>query len=146
MQTSLSHFTHFRGDRGRHGTDWLEKHPGAKFRDIGGIADFNNDSRLDIMWRRLGTMGDVYLWLIDGSQPSPKTAGKFVGGIHQDWDVAGACEFDYAGSQHKADLLWWNNVNGDLYLWLIDGSLASPRTASKYTGRTSPQQWIMEAP
>ena len=42
-------------------------------------------------------------------------------------------EGDFNGDG-KTDILWRDQQNGDVWIWLMDGALASPRTAIKSCG------------
>ena len=78
-----------------------------------GTADFNGDTRADILWR--GTDGTMSQWQMDGGT---YTGGGSFAVVDAAWQVAATGDLNGDGS---ADILW-RNVDGTLAAWLMDGT------------------------
>jgi hypothetical protein len=88
-------------------TDW----------SIVGTGDFNGDGMADILWRNT-TTGDLAIWEMNGTTIlNPSAAG--VGNVATNWSVVGVGDFNGDG---KADILWKNNNNGNLAIYLMNGT------------------------
>jgi hypothetical protein len=76
-------------------------------------ADFDGDSRADLLWRN--GAGDLRLWLMDGAVVSWHGPAGTTG---PGQDLVAAADRDGDGG---ADILW-RNVVGGLSIWFMDGS------------------------
>jgi len=104
--------------------------PGTKTLDwcIKGIAQFDNNERLDILWQN-GDTGEVEIWLMDGtsldSSASPATVSD------SNWYIKGVVDFD---NDSQVDILWRHSETGMVYIWLMNGTArknsGSPATVS----------------
>lgn len=88
--------------------------------EIGGVGDFNNDSRPDVLWRNFGT-GENVVWImqdqdsVDHSESIESVAGK-------SWHVGGVADFDDNG---RVDIVWRNDDTGENAIWLMTGTTRS---------------------
>ena len=84
---------------------------------VAGVGDFDGDGKDDILWRNAVT-GQNYLYPMDGR--SIKSSEGYLRTVADTtWQIAGVGDFDGDG---KADVLWRNNVSGENYLYLMDGT------------------------
>jgi hypothetical protein len=84
---------------------------------IRGVADFDGDTRADILWHHQET-GELYVWRLEWGVTtggSYLTPSRFADAR---WQIRRVADFDGDG---KVDLLWQNQVTGDLYVWFLDG-------------------------
>ena len=95
------------------------KHPGDGNWRVAGVGDLNGDGNQDLIFQHQdGTLG---VWFLNGlslsqaSLLSPSNPGR-------DWRVVSTVDRDQLGG--GADLLFQNNSNGDLALWLMNGTVA----------------------
>ena len=84
---------------------------------VRGLADFNGDSRPDVLWHHPAT-GELYVWFLEGTvfRGGAKLTPNRVAAA---WAVAQVADFDRDG---RADLLWRNSSTGELYVWYLDGT------------------------
>ncbi|HUD89737.1 MAG TPA: FG-GAP-like repeat-containing protein [Xanthobacteraceae bacterium] len=83
---------------------------------IVGQRDFNGDGKADILWR--DTAGDLSIWEMNGTTIiNPSSSG--VGTVATNWSVVGVGDFNGDG---KADILWRNSNNGNVAIWLMNGT------------------------
>jgi hypothetical protein len=85
-----------------------------------GIADFNNDSAADILWRNLQT-GRISVWLMNGTSVTSVELAA-AGAIDLNWAIRGVGDFDGNG---KADILFLNLATNATRVWLNKGTLGS---------------------
>jgi hypothetical protein len=85
---------------------------------IRGIADFDGDGNMDILWHHQ-TTGDLYVWFLNGltvTRGSYLTPKSFT---DTQWQIRGIADFNHDG---KADILWHHQANGSLYVWFLGGT------------------------
>jgi hypothetical protein len=97
-------------------------------------GDFTGDLKSDILWRH-ATLGDVWLWRMDGAARTAETYVRTVGDTN--WEIRGIGDYDGDG---KADILWRNKTTGMIYLWLMNGSALLAET---YVSTVSPSYDIV---
>ncbi len=76
------------------------------------LADFNGDSKADILWRH--TSGMLYLQLMNYTS---LTGAGSPGSLDLNWSIASAADFTGDG---KADILW-RHTSGLTAIWQMDG-------------------------
>jgi hypothetical protein len=120
---------------------------------IGQGNDFNGDGATDLLWHHQ-TSGELYAWLLGpgtgdrtalspGAALSPNTvvmSGSYLdpGSLSDtNWQVRGLADWNSDG---RVDVLWHNQATGDLYVWFMDGLVATG--GSYLTPRNLPSgQW-----
>ena len=80
-------------------------------------ADFNGDAVTDLLWRNAST-GQVYLQPF-ASNGMPNGGAVVYTEPNAAWKIVATPDFDGDG---KADLLWWNNVTGQVYGMQMNGT------------------------
>ena len=88
---------------------------------IRSVTDLNRDGKADVLWHHQGT-GDLYVWYLDGTMVTRGaylTPGQFA---DTRWQIRRVDDFDGDG---QPDVLWHHQTTGELYVWLLDGSVAS---------------------
>ncbi len=85
---------------------------------IAGAGDFDGDDRSDILWRNTGT-GEVFIWFVHGTQRVGFGSAGFANPAL--WEIVGTGNFD-GDPQGRADILWRNTANGQVFVWLMDGA------------------------
>ena len=104
--------------------------PGASW-SVAGIGDFNGDGDADILWRN--SNGSLVEWLMNGSTIESTATPTYQGSAvspGSSWSVAGVGDFTGDGD---ADILW-QNTNGSLAMWLMDGSTITSSATPAYEG------------
>ena len=82
---------------------------------VGGVGDFDNDGKADILWRN-PVNGQNRIWLMNGlSRKQGSTINNLAGA---EWVVGSLGDYNADG---KADILWRNTDNGQNQVWLMDG-------------------------
>ena len=81
-----------------------------------GVGDFDGNGTSDILWQNTSS-GDVYIWLMNGTtilnQGDVETVAPSSG-----WVIQGIGDYDGSG---RSSILWRNSVNGEVYMWLMNG-------------------------
>jgi len=84
------------------------------------VGDFDGDGHADILWRNTSN-GQLVIWFIEGTA---RVASGAAGAVNPNaWEIAGIGDFDGLASTptSTADILW-RNTNGQVVIWLMDGS------------------------
>jgi hypothetical protein len=101
---------------------------------IVGTGDFNGDGNADILWRNT-TTGDLAIWEMNGTTIlNANTAG--LGNVPLNWSIVGVGDFNGDG---MADILWRNNTNGNVAIWLMNGTTVT--NSSTATFGNMPATW-----
>src|SRR5262249_9794854 len=90
---------------------------------LAGTGDFTGDGKGDLLWRN--DAGAVSVWQMDGGTRTGNLAvtAPSGGGDTADWVVVGTGDVNADG---KADVIWRNESNGNLGVWVMNGgSVAS---------------------
>ena len=91
---------------------------------IRALADFNGNRSTDVLWHNQVT-GELYVWFLQGTVT---TAGAYLTPSRfadTNWQIRGSADFDGDG---KRDLLWHNQLSGDLYVWFMSGTVVASGT------------------
>ena len=103
---------------------------------VAGVGDFNGDGMADILWRNTST-GDLAIWLMNGTTIlNANTAG--LGNVPLNWSVVGVGDFNGDG---MADILWRNTTNGNVAIWLMNGTTLT--NANTATFGNMPSGWFV---
>jgi len=89
---------------------------------IVGVGDLDGDGRSDILWRNSST-GENYAYLMNGLLIASEGSLRTI--ADQNWQVAGVGNFDGNASPATADILWRNQVTGENYIHLMNGTTLS---------------------
>ncbi|NJL10097.1 MAG: VCBS repeat-containing protein, partial [Calothrix sp. SM1_7_51] len=84
-----------------------------------GTTDFNQDGKLDILWRNYIT-GENVVWLMDGLKQINSLSLTQV--PDQKWKIEGLADFNNDG---KSDILWRNYNDSSNAIWFINGIKSS---------------------
>ena len=102
--------------------------------------NYNNNGRLgsfaDILWR--DQAGDTVLWLMTNNVLFGQFSSATLPFVTPDWHFKAAAEFQVfgsSGSSGNADILWQND-NGALALWQVDGTTVTAINALPNPGPT----------
>ena len=97
----------------------------SRFADIQwqlrGLADFNGDGQTDLVWHHQAT-GDIYVWLMNGTTAVGATYTNPSRFADTRWELVRVADLNSDG---KADLLWHHQTSGDLYVWYMNGLVAT---------------------
>ena len=88
---------------------------------IRAVVDMNRDGQPDLVWHHQKT-GEVYVWFLSGTSVSWGSYLSPAGCPDAQWKVARVADVDGNG---QPDLLWRHQATGELYVWLLDGVVAS---------------------
>ncbi len=83
---------------------------------VGGLADFNTDGSLDIVWRSRST-GATGIWYMNRTAYASNGAVDHLPGA--DWSIETVADFNLDG---KPDFFYRNNATGQNTFWLMDGT------------------------
>ena len=105
---------------------------------IRGMRDFDSDGKVDILWHHQVT-GDLYVWFMNGT--------SVVGGSYLTprsfadtrWQIRNVTDLDRDG---RADILWHNQVTGELYVWFLSG-LTVARGSYLTPSRQPDTNWVL---
>ena len=104
---------------------------------IEGVGDFNGDGKADILWQNSNT-GEVYIWFMSGSTIASQLGVESVA-PSTGWVIKGVGDFNGDG---KADILWQNSINGEVYIWFMNGSTIASQAGVKYVPSSS--GWVIK--
>ena len=111
------------------GTSVLKDSPVSPNWKIRGVADVNGDGKADLIWQH--DAGWLAVWLMDGYNASATLLLSVPRMLDPNWLIAGAGDVNGDG---KADLVWQNQANGTLGVWLLNGAtVIDQRQLSTYT-------------
>jgi hypothetical protein len=104
---------------------------------VAGTGDFNGDGKGDILWH--DTAGDVAIWEMNGTTILNPTATG-IGNIPTNFTIIGVGDFNGDG---KADILWRNTNNGNVAIWLMNGTTVMNPNATVFANM--PLTWSVVA-
>lgn len=82
-------------------------------------ADFNGDSKTDLVWRN-STSGRVIVWYMDGvARTGTAAIWPATNPGESAWVPMAAADFNFDG---KPDLIWRNSASGRVIVWFMDGA------------------------
>ncbi len=84
---------------------------------VGGVGDFNQDGRSDILWRN-NTTGTSSITMMNGTSVGSGSGSTFLQ-IGAAWRVAAVADLNGDG---YADVLWRNATTGQDMVWLMNGT------------------------
>jgi len=86
--------------------------------EIAGVADFDGDTRVDILWRHNGPGGENVIWLMDGTDGIGNAMLPPVADL--DWRIVGTGDFN---NDTHLDILWrYNGGAGTNLIWYMNGT------------------------
>ena len=103
--------------------------PGYGLVRSGGVYDPNREY-VPLLWRSQPA-GDLYEWLLSGTVASSASYLTPAAVADVNWRVRAIADFN---GDRQPDLLWHNQVTGELYVWFMNGLVAT--SASYLTPRT----------
>ncbi len=97
---------------------------------IEAVADFNNDSKSDLMWRNTKT-GENVVWFMNGTNfavnPTAPKLGQDYVSLYKvpdtNWRVQDAGDYNGDGN---TDLAWYNQSNGSSAMWFMTDVTRDP--------------------
>jgi hypothetical protein len=95
------------------------------------VGDFNKDGYSDILWWHEPT-GQVNAWLMMGATFLGDRHIKTIG-PNSGWQVVGVGDFNGDG---QSDILWWHQMTGRVYVWLMNGTTYAGEQHIKTIGYT----------
>jgi hypothetical protein len=103
------------------------------------MADFNDDDKVDILWRHTA-WGQFLVWNMDDR--SYLGAGMYLLMPNAQWEVAAVGDFS---GDSKPDLIWRNSHSGELAAWILDnGTIIDSRPLNP--GRIDDLNWRIVGP
>jgi hypothetical protein len=107
---------------------------------IAGVADFNQDSIPDLLWRNANTTQNA-LWQFPSNSPGVPQAGYHLvyplPNVSTNWVVGGIADFNQDG---KLDILWRDATTQRNSLWLMDHNVSTGHV----TLPTASSAWQMQ--
>jgi len=88
----------------------------------------------DILWR--DDAGDTVLWLMTNNQLFGQFSSATLPFVSPGWHVKAAAEFDVPSGGANSDDILWQNDNGALVLWQMNGTAVSAISALPNPGPT----------
>jgi hypothetical protein len=98
------------------GGDFVDAHNVPPSYRIVGVADFNRDGRVDLLWQDT-VQGLVGVTFLDGTRILG-VSGLTPAAVSPTWVVRGVADHDRDGNP---DLVWQNLTTGELYVWFMNG-------------------------
>jgi hypothetical protein len=92
---------------------------------IVGVADFNGDSKPDILWRNLST-GHTTVWYMNGVKWTGGYADLTPTVNDPNWAIVGVADFN---GDSKPDILWRNTSTGQKFVWYMNGATWTGQSA-----------------
>jgi hypothetical protein len=102
-----------------------------------GTADFNGDTKVDILWRNTST-GQNIVWFMNGTAFSNYVFLPTV--VDQNWKMAGTADFNGDG---KFDILWRNTSTGQNIVWFMTGANGTTFSNYVFLPPVADQNWKM---
>ncbi len=99
---------------------------------IVGVADFNADSKPDLVWQHQ-TEGWIGIWSMNGTTQTSSTLATPSTVADTNWKIVGVTDYNADG---KPDLVWQHQTAGWIGVWLMNGTtqtsstLANPSTVA----------------
>lgn len=85
---------------------------------IRGLADFDGDGQTDVLWHDQAS-GGLQIWFLAGTTATRVSSLDPPSVPDTNWQVRMVADFN---ADQKPDLLWYQNLTGDLHVWFMDGT------------------------
>lgn len=101
---------------------------------IRGVGDFNGDNKTDLVWENDNT-GALAVWFMNGASSGgavlqSQTTFSPYPQVAPSWKIRSVADLN---ADNKPDLVWENDVSGELVLWYLNGvNLVSQTPLSPY--------------